>query len=1357
MFGPPHLLLLIGGDGRRRLHSGRHPVSHLRGEVSYARAFRARRPRPPRCCSSRTTRGSGPSSPTTSSRTAMSPDRHRSSKPRGCSSSSGPTWPSSTCTCPTAPAWSCSRGCGPRTASPRVWTRAPHGGALGPGAGELDRLRGFERGADDYLSKPFSTRSSRAGHGDPAAGAPRVELGPAPGRRPGARPGRAGGAAGGAADRPVAEGVRAAADARGVADPRVHEGRTPARRLGLSLPGRHGTLDSHACRLRQKLRGRRRVRRQRVGCGLPAVDGLPMGRRCERRGFHLGWLGGAVVMPRAGRRGCAQRLARHTRRSSPTRATSCAGPCARRGWGCTGSTISSGRRRSTSELQRAALALEDLVAAGSGRRAGARSELVDVGALLDDAAEAWRPLAAAFGAALLVEPLRGRALVRADPVRLAQACGNLVANAVEHGAGPVRVRGRVVAGRVRVEVNDAGPGLPAPRERAPVAASPQGGTGERPGDRSPHRRIARRPARAGPEPRGACLVLELPSADAAPGQTRSRSGRRTRRGCSIPGPLRGRPTTPPMTRRRRGALLVGLAFALGGLAASDVGRREAALRAQLAPLVDVVVAGRDLPPRRRLTPADLALRRVPARYAPSARRESPEEVLGRRPLGWCRAARTSARASSRTRRRRAPRACVVASARSKSPAPALPHSSSRAHGSTSSSFPSAGRAARARGRGGAPPPARWPADGADGAARVAATLRVTAARRSRSPRSRRAHARCGCWRARVEGGEFRPPAPLEAAMKQPLLAALLLAVAPSRRRHQPARTRALCRRRLLRPHRASALSGPPTAGTSAAGAIRRDDCSRRSRGGLYARGAGPEPLPVRRAGRHHHHAARRRPTACTSPVAAPWAAPTFVVEAGHAAPGSTSRPARGHLGADPIDFGGAGGAASPRRRRAADRHALRAARARARRRPALPRASTRSPSCSRRRMRRRVAITAPGGHLRGTVDVPCAATDAGGGVFERTLVLDGRRSPAARSATTVPASLGAAATRRPARALPAGCAGARRARYTRRSPTARIRWSRAWRTSRATSARPRPRSSSTTSPPRAGTVALAGDPAEALTAEPAGFAGRGGHLRVPLAALRRRRRLRRRSGAPSRARTALRPGDAGQRVCAPSSCASDGGGSVRVASMPSAIVAVAGTGPSGGFSAAAPSAPRPPDRLAGARAPPPPPRDRHVAGPRAHPRPADRSRRSPAGAHAGADARAHRRAALAPAHGRAHPPRRPLDGLHQGRPVPASPARLRPRDGQAAARVRAAARVTVRRAGALTLVSGGCSAAACHPPACGSACSPARGARWSTRATLRTDGLGRFSATGRAPAGVRLRIVDPRPARLPVRARGGAP
>jgi signal transduction histidine kinase len=141
---------------------------------------------------------------------------------------------------------------------------------------------------------------------------------------------------------------------------------------------------------------------------------------------------------------------------------------------------------------------------------------VDVGALLDDGAEAWAPLATAFGSSLSVEPLRGRALVRADPLRLAQACGNLVANALEHGGSPVRVRGRVVAGRVRIEVSDAGPGLP----------EPVSGLIARRGRGAPRGRgltIAARIARdhggrlsSAPSSRGACLVIELPSADAAP-------------------------------------------------------------------------------------------------------------------------------------------------------------------------------------------------------------------------------------------------------------------------------------------------------------------------------------------------------------------------------------------------------------------------------------------------------------------------------------------------------------------------------------------------------------------------------------------------------------------------------------------------------------------------------------------------------------------------------------------------------------------------------------------------------------------------------------------------------------------------
>jgi pilus assembly protein CpaB len=66
------------------------------------------------------------------------------------------------------------------------------------------------------------------------------------------------------------------------------------------------------------------------------------------------------------------------------------------------------------------------------------------------------------------------------------------------------------------------------------------------------------------------------------------------------------------------------------VAASDVARREAALREQLGAPVDVVVARTDLPAGRPLRPQDLATRRVPSRYAPVGAAAVPEALLGRR-------------------------------------------------------------------------------------------------------------------------------------------------------------------------------------------------------------------------------------------------------------------------------------------------------------------------------------------------------------------------------------------------------------------------------------------------------------------------------------------------------------------------------------------------------------------------------------------------------------------------------------------------------------------------------------------------------------------------------------------------------
>lgn len=85
-----------------------------------------------------------------------------------------------------------------------------------------------------------------------------------------------------------------------------------------------------------------------------------------------------------------------------------------------------------------------------------------------------------------------------------------------------------------------------------------------------------------------------------------------------------------MTRRRRALLLLGLALALGGLAATDVSRRERALREQVGPLTDVVVARRPLDAGTAIKLEDLGLRRLPARYAPPGAPAFAGELAGHR-------------------------------------------------------------------------------------------------------------------------------------------------------------------------------------------------------------------------------------------------------------------------------------------------------------------------------------------------------------------------------------------------------------------------------------------------------------------------------------------------------------------------------------------------------------------------------------------------------------------------------------------------------------------------------------------------------------------------------------------------------
>ncbi len=221
--------------------------------------------------------------------------------------------------------------------------------------------------------------------------------------------------------------------------------------------------------------------------------------------------------------------------------------------GVRGGELSSAQLRALDlELARAALALDDLASARAPLREVRGVTAVDVGGLVADSVEAWRPAADAAGARLEVQWSGAPAHVLGDRLRLAQATGNLIANAIEHGGGVVVVRGGAVAGRggatparagdvaargdakagrgddvaarrrtegalVRVEVLDGGPGLPAPVPE--LTRRRRGGDDRRGRGLAIAESIARDHGgrlAAAPCQGGARLVLELPITTASP-------------------------------------------------------------------------------------------------------------------------------------------------------------------------------------------------------------------------------------------------------------------------------------------------------------------------------------------------------------------------------------------------------------------------------------------------------------------------------------------------------------------------------------------------------------------------------------------------------------------------------------------------------------------------------------------------------------------------------------------------------------------------------------------------------------------------------------------------------------------------
>ena len=145
-----------------------------------------------------------------------------------------------------------------------------------------------------------------------------------------------------------------------------------------------------------------------------------------------------------------------------------------------------------SELARLCQGLDDLAAArhGAWARPGRAATPAPLEAMARSAVAGWAPLLRRRGRSPRVSWEAGAAPVDVPRGRVAQALGNVLANAAEHGSGGVEVSGRPSERGVRVEVRSAGrPGgrsaagsgsghSPSRSSSAPSAGGSAGGRGQ---------------------------------------------------------------------------------------------------------------------------------------------------------------------------------------------------------------------------------------------------------------------------------------------------------------------------------------------------------------------------------------------------------------------------------------------------------------------------------------------------------------------------------------------------------------------------------------------------------------------------------------------------------------------------------------------------------------------------------------------------------------------------------------------------------------------------------------------------------------------------------------------------------------